>query len=103
LLEAGGGFGGEDSSGGGSVEGDVLRLVGFEQLFVDVYCVVDRGGEGMLGSEAVEDGDDLGLREVGDGDAFGEGAGVGVEPSAVNADEDAVAFSGGDGEGREDF
>src|SRR5271165_2917779 len=35
LLQSDGCFGGEDSSGGGSVEADVLRLVALEQLLVD--------------------------------------------------------------------
>jgi hypothetical protein len=44
----------------------------------------------MFGSEAVEDTDDADAGEIGDWDALGEGAGVGVEATAVDVDEDAV-------------
>ncbi len=94
LLEADGYFGGEDGAGGGAVEGDVGGLVGLEEVAVDGDGVVDGGGKFVLGREAVEDGDDAGVGEVGDGDGLGEGAGVGVEAAAVDVDEDAVRVLG---------
>ena len=94
MPEADGDLGGEDGSGGGSVEGDVGRLVGLEKLAIDGDGVVDSGGKWVLGGEAVEDADDAGVGEVGDGDALGEGAGVGVEAAAVDVDENAVGMEG---------
>ena len=95
LLEADGDLGGEDGAGGGAVDGDVLGLVGLEELAVDGDGVVEAGGEGVLGCEAVEDGNDAGMGEIGDGDGLGEGAGVGVEAAAVEVDEDAVGVGRG--------
>jgi len=94
LLEADSYFGSEDGTGGGSVEGDVSGLVGLEEVAVDGDGVVDGGGKFVLGREAIEDGDDAGVGEVGDGDGLGEGAGVGVEAAAVDVDEDAVGVHG---------
>ena len=74
LLEADGDLGGEDGAGGGAVDGDVLRLVGLEELAIDGDGVVEAGGKGVLGCQAIEDGDDAGMGEVGDGDGLGEGA-----------------------------
>ena len=88
--EADGDFGGKDGSGGGAVEGDVGGLVGLEEVAVDGDGVVDGSGKWMLGGEAVEDGDDAGVGEVGDRDGLGEGAGIGVEAAAVNVDENVV-------------
>jgi len=68
LAQADGDFGGEDGSGGGSVEGDVGGFVGLEEITIDGDGVVDCGGKGVLGREAVEDGDDASVGEVGDGD-----------------------------------
>ena len=90
LPEADSDLGGEDGSGGGSVESDAGGFVSFEELAVDGNGVVYRGGKGMFGGEAIEDADDAGVGEVGDGDALGEGARVGVEAAAVDIDEDAV-------------
>ena len=90
-------FAGEDGAGGGSVDGDVCGLVGFEQLFIDSDDVVESGGEGMLGGEAIEDGDDFDLREIGDGDGFGPGTGVGVEAATMDIEEDAVGIHAGEG------
>ena len=94
MFEADGYFGGEDGSGRGAVEGDVGGLVGFQEVAVDGDGVVDRCGKLVLGREAIEDGDDAGVGEVGDGDGLGEGAGVGVEAAAVDVDEDAVGVHG---------
>lgn len=74
LLEANGDLGGEDGAGGGAVDGDVLGFVGFEELAVDGNGVVEGGGKGVLGRKAVEDGDDAGAGEMGDGDGLREGA-----------------------------
>ena len=73
-------FGGEDGAGGGSVDDDVVGLVGLEQFFVDGDGVIDGGGERVFGGETVKDRDDLDAGVAGDGDGLGVGAGVGVEP-----------------------
>src|SRR4029077_5789911 len=59
LLEANSDFGSEDGPRGGAEDADVMRLVSLEELFVDGNDVVNRGGEGIFGSEAVVDGNDL--------------------------------------------
>ena len=97
LFEADSDFAGEDRAGRGSVDGDVRGLVGLEQLFIDSDDVVESGGEGMLGGEAIEDGDNFDFREVGDGDGFGPGAGVGVEAATMDIEEDAVGVHAGEG------
>ena len=74
LLEADGYLGGENGSGRGSIEGDVGRLVGFEEFAIDDYGVVDGGWKWVLGGEAVKNADDAGVGEVGDRNALGEGA-----------------------------
>ncbi len=95
LFEADGDFRGEDGAGGGAVDGDVLGLVGFEEIAVDGDGVIEGGGKGMLGREAVEDGDDASVGEISDGDGFREGAGVGVEAAAVEIDEYTVGVGRG--------
>ena len=102
LLELGGDFGGEDRAGRGAVDDDVLRLVGLEQLLVDGYRVVHGGGEGMLGSQAVEHRNDLDLRVAGDGNRLGVGAGVGVEAAAVQIEQHLVAVGLGHAVGGDD-
>ena len=101
LFEADGDFGGEDGAGGGAIDGNVSGLVGLEELAINGDGVVKAGGEGVLGCETVEDGDDAGVGEIGDGNGLGEGAGVGVEAAAVEVDEDAVGVERGGVGGRD--
>lgn len=72
LLEADGDLCGEDGPGGGAVDGYVGGLMGPEEIAVDGDGVVEGGGKGVLGGQAVEDGDDPCVGEVCNGDAFGE-------------------------------
>ena len=90
LLELRGHFGGEDGAGRGSVDDDVLRLVGLQQFLVDGDRVVDGGGKGMLGRQPVEHRHDLDFAVAGDGDRLGVGAGVGVEAAAVQVEQHLV-------------
>ena len=77
-------------------------LVSFEEIAVDGDGVVDCCGEWVLGRKAVEDRHDPGVGEVGDGDALGEGAGIGVEAAPVEVDENTVWILRGDIDGSKD-
>ena len=96
MAKADGDLGGEDGSGGCAVDGNVVGAIGFENFFVDSDGVIDIGRELVLGREAVENGNDLDLCEVGDGDGFGERAGIGVKAAAVQIDEDAAGIHAGE-------
>src|SRR3984957_21224874 len=65
-------------------------LVSLQQLFVDGDCVVNAGGKGILGREAVEHGHNFDSCVAGDGNGFRVGTGIGVEAAAVQVDEDLV-------------
>src|SRR5579859_3871343 len=98
LLEFYGDFGGENGSRGGAIDGDVVGLVRFKEIFVNGDGIVEAGGKRMFGSQAVENGDDFGTGKIGDGDGLGERAGIGIEATAVEIDEHTIAFFGCDGE-----
>ncbi len=79
-----------------SFGGDVAGLVRPDEVLVDGNGVLERSGEGVFGSQTVEDGDNLHFRQVGDGDGFGQGTGIGVESAAVEVDERAVGDHSGE-------
>lgn len=74
LLQLDGNFSGEDGTSGGAVDSDVARLVGLEEFPVDGHSVVNRSGKGVLGCEAIEDGNDFGAGQIGNGNGLSEGA-----------------------------
>src|SRR3954447_26304625 len=53
----------------------------------------------MLGSETVQNRDILRFSEVRNGDGFGQRSGVGIEPAAVDVDQDMVGLVGTDFQG----
>ena len=69
-----------------------MRLVGFQQLFVDRDNIIDSRRKRILRSETIVDGDNLDLSQVGDRHTFDQRAGVGIEAAAVQIDEHAIAF-----------
>ena len=73
---------------------DAAVLVGFEKFLVNGDGVVAGGGEGILGREAVIDRHNFGFREIRDGNAFDQGAGVGIDSAAVQVNEHAIAVGG---------
>lgn len=103
LLEANGDFTGEDSASGSAEDADFVRLVRFEELLVNGDDIIDCGGKRIFGSEAVVDGDDFDFREIGDGVAFDERAGIGIEAAAVKIDEDEITVGGGSFQGSDDI
>src|SRR5690242_5310536 len=67
LFDLGSHLGCENCPGGGAVDRDVVRLVSFEEFFVDSDDIVESSGKGMFGGQAIEYGDHFAASEVGDG------------------------------------
>src|SRR5580704_5461479 len=62
----------EYCSRGRTVNGNILWFDGLDQFFVNRHYIFHRGREGVFGSQAIENRHDSGLRQVGDGNGFGE-------------------------------
>ena len=72
----------------------LLGLVSFQFFLIDGDDVIEAGGERMLRREAVEDSNHFGLGQVGDGDCFGEAAGIHNEAATMDIDQDSILLLG---------
>src|SRR6266404_5595817 len=70
LLEADGNFGGQDGSRRRAINSNIVRLVGFQQLSIDRDNIIYSGGERILRSETIVDGDDFDPGQIRDRDTF---------------------------------